>query len=82
MKKVIFTAIAMIAFSGASMANTKDIKSINPVKKNTAEVLYVRTYCDQLWINGYEYALAVLHYGAGSSDAWAYADARATALGC
>jgi hypothetical protein len=26
MKKVIFTAIAMIAFSGASMANTKEVK--------------------------------------------------------
>ena len=28
MKKVIFTAIAMIAFSGASMANTEEVKKV------------------------------------------------------
>ncbi|MEN9489304.1 MAG: hypothetical protein RL494_1569 [Bacteroidota bacterium] len=37
MKKVIFTAIAMIAFSGASMANTKEVKK--EAIKTTKEVV-------------------------------------------
>lgn len=83
MKKMFFTAIALVAFSGASMANTKEVKSIKPVvKAKTTKVVVLRTYCDQVWINGYTYALVVLNYEAGSADAWAYADARATALGC
>lgn len=84
MKKMFFTAIALVAFSGVSMANTKEVKSIKPVikAKTIKKSAMLRTYCDQVWINGYTYALVALHYEAGSADAWAYADARATALGC
>ncbi|WP_394757914.1 hypothetical protein [Flavobacterium sp.] len=71
MKKLVFTAIAMIAFSGASMANTKEVKKT-----------LIRTPCDTLWIHYYQFALDELGAVSGSQGAWDFADAMAEANGC
>jgi len=82
MKKMFFTAIALIAFVGASNAKTGEVKKVNPALKKTL-ILKERTYCDQLWISYYVYYIEHLHPGsAGSEAAWHYADAWATDKGC
>ena len=50
MKKLVFTAIAMVAFSGASIANTKELKEevISSEEKITTvvkEVVILRSAC-------------------------------------
>lgn len=80
MEKVIFTAIAMIAFSGASMANTKEEKTRVVTLKATKVVKKVlkRTPCDALWIQAWQNA-----GGAAAGDySIGYADGYATAHGC
>ena len=71
MKKLVFTAIAMIAFSGASIANTKGVKKV-----------LIKTPCDTLWIHWYQYALDELGAASGSTGAWDFADTMSAEMGC
>lgn len=63
MKKLLFTAIAVIAFSGVSMAETKEVKfnkiEISVVKKKEKEA----TPCQNAAINTYEQLI-----GQGADD--------------
>ncbi|WP_310556090.1 hypothetical protein [Flavobacterium sp.] len=58
MKKLVFTAIAMIAFSGASVASTGKVKKV-----------YKRSPCDAGWIQAYENAGGCAA-GWAAGDAW------------
>jgi hypothetical protein len=58
MKKVIFTAIAMIAFSGASMASTKEESKVPVAEEET-------TRCQDAAIDYYE---AVMAQNGGGDD--------------
>ena len=80
MKKVIFTAIAMIAFSGASMANTKEEKTRVVTLKATKVVKKVlkRTPCGALCIQAWQNAAGA----AAGGYSIGYADGYGTALGC
>ena len=72
MKKMFFTAIALIAFTGASMASTEEVKEAAVVvektkttEPQTEEVL--RSRCDAIWWKAYldhkseGYETAVFH---------------------
>ena len=82
MKKLVFTAIAMIAFSGASMANAIEVKEdVVPADKTTTIVKkedLLRTKCDAIWI------IAWQNNGGASNYDYAVfqADLAATAAGC
>ena len=60
MKKLFFTAIAMLAFSAVSMANTIEIKEVEVTVEKTIITTTVeddkRTPCDAGWIQAYENA--------------------------
>ena len=86
MKKLVFTAIAMVAFCGASMANTiTEEKETADTKKTTPALvvkILIRTQCDTLWIHWYEYALDELCAASGSQGAWDFADTLSAEMGC
>jgi hypothetical protein len=68
MKKVIFSAIAMIAFVGSSMANTSEIKII----EKSSDPKLTKKQCDDA------YAASINYYrnnGATMAQATAYAQA-------
>lgn len=58
MKKLVFTTIAMIAFSGASMASTGKVKKTTKVVKKETPTCYYG------WIAVYQ------ECGAAAADAW------------
>ena len=76
-----FTAIALIAFTGASMSNTEEVKEAVVVEKThttepqTEEVL--RSRCDAIWLK------AFLDYGGSKNydQAIFYADLATDAAG-
>lgn len=51
MKKMFFTAIALVAFSGASMATTKEVKKD---KKEAKKTTTVETPCQEMMLDCYE----------------------------
>ena len=59
---MLFTAIALVAFAGTSMGNTKETgKRINPVKKTkkqSKEVIYPQDYCDRVWVRAANFHMA------------------------
>ena len=68
MKKVIFSAVAMIAFVGSSMANTSEIKII----EKSSDPKLTKKQCDDA------YAASINYYrnnGATMAQATAYAQA-------
>ena len=91
MKKLVFTAIAMVAFCGVSMANTIEVKvEVVPAKETipvretattTKKEDLLRTPCDALWITAWQ-----LYGGANSGhnglDAITLADEYASYHGC
>ena len=56
MKKMIFTAIALVAFSATSMANTIEIKEVEIPVEEVKEVLLKQT-CKDRMMNHYEYTM-------------------------
>ena len=62
MKKLLFTAIAVIAFSGVSMAETRKAKSEVKVVKEQLEA----TPCENMAIDIYEYVMN--EYNNGGDD--------------
>ncbi|AIG29250.1 hypothetical protein IA01_01655 [Flavobacterium psychrophilum] len=84
MKKLVFTAIAMIAFSGVSMANTTEakeevvsVKQAVSVEEITTAVEDdgIRSPCDAGWIQAYENA-------GGGKRGWDAGDAWASSHNC
>ena len=79
-KKIFFTAIALIVFTGASMANTEEFKEeaivekTNATEPQTEEVL--RSRCDAIWLKAY-----LEHKGEGYESAVFYADLATDAAG-
>lgn len=78
MKKMFFTAIALVAFSGASMANTiEEKKTIEPTKKEEVATKNVETktilldVCNRLW---YSQVSFYQQNGATEEDAMELAD--------
>lgn len=57
MKKLIFTAIAMVAFSGASMANTKEEKKVT-IETKKVEALVLRDKCLDAAVAAYQGSVA------------------------
>jgi bacteriorhodopsin len=83
MKKMFMTAVALVAFSAASMANTKEVKTpVKPVKKAKTEATVFKTKCDYIWIAYYTIFINTHEGSDGSGAAWGYADANASAAGC
>ena len=81
MKKMFFTAIALVAFIGTSMANTKEVKETTVVveKTNTTEPQteeLLRSRCDAIWLKAY-----LDHKGEGYETAVFYADLATDAAG-
>lgn len=57
MKKVLFSAVAMIAFTGASMANTKEVKVTSSQKLKTNAIAEKAPYgCGAVYNSTYIYA--------------------------
>jgi hypothetical protein len=85
MKKMIFSAIAIVAISSVSMANTVEVKE---VKTETREVvkaddsLLQTTPCDTFWKAAYSLYISNNAGSAGSDAAYGYADALSTVVGC
>lgn len=88
MKKLVFTAITMVAFSSASIANTIEVKEEvisaeeTTSAKGTATITkkedVLRTKCDAIWIISWQ-----SNGGASNYDYAVYqADLAATAAGC
>ena len=76
-----FTAIALIAFTRASRANTEEVKEgavviekINTTEPQTEELL--RSRCDAIWLKAY-----LDHKGEGYETAVFYADLATDAAG-
>ena len=82
MKKMFFTAIALVAFSATSMANTVEVKEVVIPVEEEVVVVVKRTACDSFWIASYELYLSQHPGSAGSPEAWGYADAISTVVGC
>ena len=76
------TALAVVAFSEAGMAKTKEVKLIKPVKKETKKVTLFRTTCDTIWIYYYQSYIDTHKGTAGSSEAVEYADRLSAKNGC
>ena len=88
MKKLVFTAIAMVAFSGASIANTIEAKEeVVPAKKTTSvretttttkKEDLLRSQCDAIWI------IAWQNFGGAANYNYAVyqADLATDAAGC
>ncbi len=82
MKKMFFTAIALIAFTGTSMASTEEVKEAavvvvektNTTEPQTEEVL--RSRCDAIWLKAY-----LDHKSEGYETAVFYADLATDAAG-
>ena len=56
MKKMFFTAIALVAFSATSMANTVEVKEVvTPIEEN--EEVMVKKSCVETMIEIYEYIM-------------------------
>lgn len=61
MKKLVFSVVALVAFSFASMANEtiKEVKSVRPdgitVEKNTEDKEVEALHCKVTWPNGTSY---------------------------
>ncbi len=75
MKKIIFSALALIAFSGVCMANTIDVKEDNIQIKKANEL--VTPSCDQERKETYNEAVS-----AGYSHYQAYFQAAAVYMEC
>lgn len=80
-KKIFFTAIALIVFTGASMANTEEVKEAdvvvektNATEPQTEEVL--RSRCDAIWLKAY-----LEHKGEGYEAAVFHGDLATDAAG-
>ena len=56
MKKLVFTALAVVAFSGVAMANTEEVKKEVIEIKENKEILEA-TPCEDRMIDLYEYAI-------------------------
>jgi hypothetical protein len=85
MKKMIFTAAAVLAFSGIALANTKEDKKDTKEVKKTAVVKEEdkeRTPCDAGWIQAYELAVQYGGFEAGSNGAYWVADSWAKNHNC
>ena len=83
MKKMFMTAVALVAFSAASMANTKEVKvAVEPVKEVKTESEFKREPCDYVWIAYYTIYINTHSGSAGSGAAYGYADTNAGAQGC
>lgn len=66
MKKMFFTAIALLAFTAVSMANTKEVKTAKSVKSKITKVVIKKEtpQCYYGWIAVYQAA------GIEAADAW------------
>jgi hypothetical protein len=85
MKKLLFCAIAIVAISSVSMANTVEVKEVKTeakveVKPNDA--LVKTTPCDTFWKATYSLYVSNHAGSGGSVEAYAYADAFAELAGC
>lgn len=79
MKKMFFTAIALVAFSSVSMANTiadEEVVRENEIKK----VILKQIPCDTAWIIAFHYAMQA-HFSEGQAIQIAFA-AYDRCLGC
>ena len=64
MKKMFFTAIALVAFTGISMANTKETKkSVTPIKAKTTKMVVVGTPCQEMMLDAYETIIEIRNNG-------------------
>ena len=80
MKKMFFTAIALVAFSATSMAGTVEVKEVViPVEE---EVVIKRTLCDNFWIAAYELYYSTHPGSREDGSAINYADSISTVVGC
>jgi hypothetical protein len=86
MKKMFLSAIVMLAFSAASMANTVEVTEVKEevvaTVLTTDEDVVKRTVCDTIWIYYYEQAIGEGGMCAGSMGAWDYADNLSAMNGC
>lgn len=62
MKKMFFTAIAVVAFSGASMANTKEIKRDKKEAKKITKIAE-STPCQEMMLDTYELIMKIRNNG-------------------
>ena len=82
MKKMFFTAIALIAFTGASIASTEEVKEATVVAQKTnatepqTEEEVLRSRCDAIWLTAY-----LEHKSEGYETAVFYADLATDAAG-
>ena len=84
MKKMFFTAVALVAFCFTSMANTIEVKEVVIPVEEKEEVVVKKTPCDYVWIAYYTIYINTGNgdHIAGSQEAWNYADTNAAAQGC
>jgi hypothetical protein len=85
MKKMIFSAIAFVAISSVSMANTVEVKEVKAETKavvNADDSLVQTTPCDTFWKSAYSLYVSNHSGSAGSDAAYGYADALSTVVGC
>lgn len=69
MKNVFFTAIALVAFSAASLANTIEVKEeVVPAKENTSKEVEVTAACRKA--GGIAYAGVIAAGGSDSDAGW------------
>ncbi|WP_159687583.1 hypothetical protein [Flavobacterium sp. 9R] len=66
MKKMIFTAMAVLAFSAVSVANTIEVKEEVVVNNESKEV--IGTPCEDSAINSYEEFINAFHDGEDDLD--------------
>ena len=63
MKKMFFTAIALVAFSATSMANTIEVKEVViPVEEKKEVVILKATPCQEAAMDAYEISMAYFCY--------------------
>lgn len=85
MKKLLFSAIALVAFSATTMANTIELSEAKEVvipATTTDDEAVKRTTCDIIWVYYYNQAVYSHNLGNGSDASWDYADEKAALNGC
>ena len=65
---MVFTAIAVVAFTGVSMANTKEVKPVAKKIKTTKIVVKKATPCQELMMDTYTFIMDNIR---GGGDDWA-----------
>lgn len=66
MKKLVFTAIAVIAFSGIGMANTKEVKLVSSVTEEKE-----LSPCAKVYLDTYQEFVDLELEGEAGAEAWA-----------